>query len=151
MFDLEIINNECKYHDCLETCNLATSYYEDIKKDINKIKAYTKFKRKYLINGKKYLVQKIRDILKIYDDMEYLIYLIENTKPNSIDKDGSEAYDIVKYEIIENMIIKMLMHIDYLDFLILNNILKDFLDTHKLTYISIKVMNKYLYNIVKLL
>lgn len=146
MLELEIINHRCKYHDCEGSCNMATSYYEDIKKDICRIRAYRKFKKRYSINGKKYDYQMIQDILKIYDGMGYLINIIETTMPHIDDR-----YRIDDVNNVVSTIMKLLLYMKGIDFIFVHNVLNDLSSSHTIEYNTIKILNRYLHGIVKTL
>ena len=65
-------------YDCEGTCNLVENYYYDAKRIIDKIKKNRKYKKIYRIKEKRYDINKIYEIVEIFENSKYLYDLVEN-------------------------------------------------------------------------
>ena len=66
------------HYDCERTCNLVENYYYDAKRIIDKIKKNRKCKKIYRIKEKRYDINKIYEIVDIFESSKYLYDLVEN-------------------------------------------------------------------------
>ena len=81
------------HYDCEGTCNLVENYYYDAKKIIDKIKKNKKYKKIYRMKEKIYDMNKIHEIVEIFESSKYLYDIVvnesfdENKKCKAVDYD----------------------------------------------------------------
>ena len=66
------------HYDCEGACNLVENYYYDAKRIIDKIKKNRKYKKIYRMKEKRYDINKIHEIVEIFESSKYLYDLVEN-------------------------------------------------------------------------
>ena len=92
------------HYDCKGACNLVENYYYDAKRIIDKIKKNRKYKKIYRIKEKRYDINKIHEIVEIFESSKYLYDIVEN---GSFDENKEcEAVDYDKIIIIINKLWK---------------------------------------------
>ena len=81
------------HYDCEGTCNLVENYYYDAKRIIDKIKKNKKYKKIYRMKEKIYDMNKINEIVEIFESSKYLHDIVvnesfdENKKCKAVDYD----------------------------------------------------------------
>ena len=81
------------HYDCEGMCNLVENYYYDAKRIIDKIKKNKKYKKIYRMKEKIYDMNKIHEIVEIFESSKYLYDIVvkesfdENKKCKAVDYD----------------------------------------------------------------
>ena len=96
-----IIKNKDHY-DCEGACNLVENYYYDAKRIIDKIKKNKKYKKIYRIKEKRYDMNKIYEIVEIFESSKYLYDIVENES-----FDENKKCKVVDYDKIIKLINKL--------------------------------------------
>ena len=90
------------HYDCEGACNLVENYYYDAKRIINKIKKNKKCKKIYRIKEKIYDMNKIYEIVEIFESSKYLYDIVVNES-----FDENKKCKVVDYDKIIKIINKL--------------------------------------------
>ena len=90
------------HYDCEGTCNLVENYYYDAKRIIDKIKKNKKYKKIYRIKEKIYDMNKIYEIVEIFESSKYLYDIVVNET-----FDENKKCKVVDYDKIIKIINKL--------------------------------------------